>query len=91
MVGALSAVFGAALMALSSLWVAASLARLPEDDPEAGRRALLKSAALRFVAMLAALAVAYGLGLWLLLVAAGMFSAMLASWVWALIRLHRNE
>jgi len=89
--GALSLFCGSALMAGAQAWIGRGLRRAPLDDPQAARKALLAGAVMRFLAMLAALAVAYGLGLWLPMVAAGMFVAMLASWLWMLVHLRMNH
>jgi len=79
-----SCLYGVLLMAVNGWWLARRLARVSGLDVEAGQRSLYAGAAIRFVALIAGLLLAYAIGLHLLLVAAGMFIAQVSVFVSAL-------
>jgi len=76
--------YGALLMAVNGWWLARRLDKTNGLDVEAGQRSLYAGAAIRFVALIAGLLLAYVIGLHLLLVAAGMFVAQVSVFVSAL-------
>ncbi len=79
-----SFLYGLLLMAVNGWWLARRLDKVSVLDVAAGQRSVYAGAAIRFVALIAALLVAYVIGLHLLLVAAGMFVAQVGVFVSAL-------
>ena len=76
--------YGVALMVANGMWLAYRLGKVRDLDVRAGQGSLYAGAAMRFVALLAGLLLAQLFGLHLLVVAAGMFVAQLALFVFAL-------
>ncbi|GMQ99531.1 MAG: hypothetical protein BMS9Abin18_0349 [Zetaproteobacteria bacterium] len=79
----LSLAYGVLLTMLSSFFLAARCQRAGEADKANGQRLLYTGAVLRFVGVLVALLLAYGLGLHLLAVAGGMLLAQIALFAYA--------
>ncbi len=91
LIHAWSYLFGVGLMVINAFWLARRIEAAAGRDARAGRRSLLQGAALRFAAMIAALAIGALAGLHLLFVAAGMFVAMAALYLMALLRLRLDR
>jgi hypothetical protein len=72
---AFALLYGVALMLANAAWLAHRLEKSASLDAAAGLRSLYMGAAVRFLALLAGLLLAYGLNLHLLVVASGMFLA----------------
>jgi len=79
----LSLIYGVLLTMLSSFFLAVRCQRAGEADKANGQRLLYTGAVLRFLGVLAALFLAYGLGLHLLAVAGGMLLAQIALFAYA--------
>jgi hypothetical protein len=77
MVG-LSVVYGVLFSLLNGVWLARRIERAGNMDHVSGQRVLYLGAAMRFLALLAVLVLAYALGLHLLAVAGGLLVAQLA-------------
>jgi len=77
--------YGVVLMMLNGIWLAGRLGKVRDLEVWAGPSSLYAGAAMRFIALLAGLLLAQLLGLHLLVVAAGMFVAQMALFVFALI------
>ncbi|MDX8392701.1 MAG: ATP synthase subunit I [Mariprofundaceae bacterium] len=75
--------FGVFVTMLSTVLLGRRIEAAAQAQPEAGQRMLYAGAVVRFIAVLVALVLAYGLGLHLLAVAAGMLLAQLAMFVYA--------
>lgn len=71
----LALLYGVGLMMVNGWWLARRLAKTKGLDVRSGQRSLYAGAAVRFVALIVGLLIAQGLGLHLLAVAAGMFTA----------------
>lgn len=80
---ALGVGFGVLIIMLTTILLGRRLHGAVAAGPEGGRRMLYAGAVIRFVLVLAALALAYGLGLHLLAVAAGMLLAQMAMFFYA--------
>jgi len=80
---ALSLAYGVLLIMLNSFFLATRCQRAGEADKVNGQRLLYTGAVLRFLGMLAALLLAYGLGLHLLAVAGGMLLAHIVLFAYA--------
>ena len=83
-------VYGVALMMLNAWWLARRLAKTEGLDARAGQRSLYLGAAMRFVALLAALLLAHLLGLHLLAVAGGMLLAQAVVFICALLGFRKD-
>jgi len=79
----LSLAYGVLLTMFNSFFLASRVQRAGEADKVNGQRLLYTGAVLRFLGMLAALLLAYGLGLHLLAVAGGMLLAQIALFAYA--------
>ncbi|MDQ6959875.1 MAG: ATP synthase subunit I [Mariprofundaceae bacterium] len=79
----LSLAYGVLMAMLNSFCLAARCQRAGEADKANGQRLLYTGAVLRFLGVLAALLLAYGLGLHLLAVAGGMLLAQIALFAYA--------
>jgi len=77
--------YGVLLMVVNGIWLAARLGKVRELDVKSGQSSLFAGAAIRFIALIAGLFLAQFLGLHLLVVAAGMFVAQMALFVFALV------
>jgi len=77
--------YGVLLMVVNGIWLAARLGKVRGLDVKSGQSSLFAGAAIRFVALIAGLFLAHFLGLHLLVVAAGMFVAQMALFVFALV------
>jgi len=73
--------YGLGLMAANAMVLVSVVGWASKQEAKAGQRGLYAAAAARFVVVLAMLALAYGLGLHLLVVAAGMLVAQLAVYI----------
>jgi len=80
---ALGLAYGVLLSIINSAWLIRRIEHAASLDPEHGQRLLYSGAAFRFAGVLAALLLAYGLGLHLLAVAGGMLLAQIASFAYA--------
>jgi len=80
---ALSLAYGVLLAILSGFFLANRVGHAGKVDQVSGQRLLYTGAALRFVGVLAALLLAYKLGLHLLAVAGGMLLAQVALFIYA--------
>jgi len=80
---ALGVGFGVLVTMLSSVLLGWRIDAAANAQPEHGQRMLYAGAVSRFVVVLAALMLAYGLGLHLLAVAAGMLLAQIAMFIYA--------
>lgn len=76
--------FGVLVVMLSTLLLARRIDGAANSDPQSGQRLLYSGAVVRFVCVLAALLLAYGIGLHLLAVAVGMVLAQAAMFGFAL-------
>ncbi|MFQ5518732.1 MAG: ATP synthase subunit I [Mariprofundus sp.] len=85
-----SLLFGVLLMAGNAWWLARRLEKTQGLGVEAAQRSLYAGAALRFVALIAALLLAFLVGLHLLVVAAGMFLAQMIVFSSALIEFKKD-
>jgi len=79
----LSLVYGVLLTMFNSFFLACRIQRVGKADKASGQRLLYTVAVWRFLGVLAALLLAYGLGLHLLLVAGGMLLAQIALFAYA--------
>jgi len=80
---ALGVGFGVMIIMLSTILLGRRIHNAAATDPESGQRMLYAGAVMRFVLVLTALVMAYGLGLHLLAVAVGMVLAQVAMFVFA--------
>lgn len=80
---ALGVGFGVMIIMLSTILLERRIHRAAATDPDSGQRMLYAGAVMRFVLVLTALVVAYGLGLHLLAVAVGMVLAQVAMFFFA--------
>jgi len=80
-----SLVFGAGLSVVTGYWLMRHTLHAAELEPEHGRRAMHAHAAMRLLFVLAALFLAYGLGLYLPAVAAGLFLAQASVYMYAVV------
>jgi len=80
---AVGVAYGILLSMINSAWLARGVRHAVRLDLASGQRVLYMGAVLRFLVILAALLLAYGLGLHLLAVAGGMFLAQMALFVYA--------
>ena len=80
---ALGVGFGVMIVMLSTILLGRRIHSAAATDPESGQRMLYAGAVMRFVLVLTALVMAYGLGLHLLAVAVGMVLAQVAMFVFA--------
>ena len=80
---ALGVGFGVMIIMLSTILLGRRIHSAAATDPESGQRMLYAGAVMRFVLVLTALVMAYGLGLHLLAVAVGMVLAQVAMFVFA--------
>lgn len=78
----LSMLYGAALMAANGLWLYRGIELAVSSGTEGGQQSLYRSAVLRFVVLLLALALAFAAGLYLPWVAAGMLVAQAVVYVY---------
>jgi len=83
---ALSLVYGVALSVFNGAWLLRRIKLAAGLGPEQGQRVLYVNATLRLMTVLAALFLAFGLGLHLLAVAAGLFLAQVSVYVYAVAR-----
>lgn len=74
----LSVIYGVLFSLLNGVWLARRIERAGNMDHVSGQRVLYLGAAMRFLALLAVLVLAYELGLHLLAVAGGLLVAQLA-------------
>jgi len=79
---ALGLAYGVLLSIINSAWMIQRIGYAASLDPENGQRVLYAGAAFRFAGVLAALLLAYGLGLHLLAVAGGMLLVQIASFAY---------
>lgn len=79
---ALALCYGIMIVILSGMTLQRSIEEATNADPDSGKKLLLKSAAIRFIIVLALLFLAYALGLHLLWVAAGFFVGQLIAYVY---------
>ncbi|ATX82656.1 ATP synthase I chain [Mariprofundus ferrinatatus] len=89
--GALSLAFGVAVMVVNAIWLARRLDRTQGMDIDSGKRSIYTGAVLRFVAMIAALSIAYLAGLHLLFVAAGIFAAQAVVFISAIVSFRKEQ
>lgn len=82
---------GVLLMTVNGWWLAARLEKGTAMDADSGQRSIYAGAALRFIALLAGLLLAYALGLHLLLVAVGMFVAQMVVFLLSLVWFRREK
>jgi len=75
--------FGVLIVMLSTILLGRRIHEAADTDPESGQRILYAGAGMRFVLVIIALLVAFGLGLHLLAVAVGMVLAQAAMFVFA--------
>ena len=87
---ALALLYGVTLMMVNGWWLARRLEKTKGLDARAGQRSLYLGAAMRFVALLAALMVGHLLGLHLLGVAAGMLLAQAVVFICALLGFRKD-
>jgi len=87
---ALSVAYGVLLMVLNNFFLAGRIGLAGEADKVDGQRLLYSGAVSRFLGMLAALLLAYGLGLHLLAVAGGMLLAQIALFTYAASHVSSN-
>ncbi|GAV20848.1 ATP synthase I chain [Mariprofundus micogutta] len=87
----LSMLYGLILMIGNAWWLASRLEGTRDLSVEAGQRSLYAGAALRFVALIAALLVSQVFGLHLLVVALGMFVAQAAVFVAAMMKFKKES
>jgi len=80
---ALGTGFGVLIVMLSTMLLGRRIHGAAATDPESGQRMLYAGAVMRFMLVLTALIIAYGLGLHLLAVAVGMVLAQVAIFVFA--------
>jgi len=80
---ALGVGFGVTIVMLTTILLGRRIHSAAATDPESGQRMLYAGAVMRFVLVLTALVMAYGLGLHLLAVAVGMVLAQAAMFVFA--------
>ncbi|HXH63889.1 MAG TPA: ATP synthase subunit I [Mariprofundaceae bacterium] len=80
----LSLLYGAALMSANGLWLYRGIEQAVSQPSGSGQRSLYRSAVLRFVFLLLALALAFAAGLYLPWVAAGMLAAQAVVYVYGL-------
>jgi len=80
--------YGVLLMMLNGVFLAARVRRASAADSENGQRLLYAGAVLRFMGVMVALMLAYRLGLYLLVVAAGMLVAQVTLFIYAARHVH---
>jgi len=86
----LGVAYGVTLALVNGWWLARRIVHAGTLEPAAGQRVLYAAAAARFLALLAALALAHLLGLHLLAVAAGLLLAHVVAFVYAAGRQRRG-
>ncbi|MDQ6975887.1 MAG: ATP synthase subunit I [Mariprofundaceae bacterium] len=74
--------YGIIVVLASGLMMHRNIHKATDADPDQGKKMLLKSAAIRFIMVLALLFFAYAIGLHLLWVAAGFFVGQLLAYIY---------
>ncbi len=87
---AASLAYGVVMMVVNAVWLAKRLDRTQGMGAQAGKQSIYAGVALRFLALITALIMAYLAGLHLLMVAAGMFLAQAVIFISALVDVRKE-